>query len=50
MLSRPSLSDFVLGAPCGRACLVLHPIATLSRKRQLLELCARIGFTPPLAV
>lgn len=27
----------------------LHPVSTLSRKRQLLELCARIGYTPPLA-
>jgi hypothetical protein len=27
--------------------LMQHPAAALSRKRQLLELCARIGYTPP---
>lgn len=50
MQSRPTLIEQTRAAPRRVNCALgsmQNPAAALSRKRQLLELCARIGYTPP---
>lgn len=49
MRSRLQVCHVTGCAKRGLIAVALPPIASLNRKRQLLELCARIGYTPPRA-